>query len=232
MSGYTPVFDTVFNGTLCGKWPALPVWLTILPLADWRGHIDLTPQAISLRTGWPMELLMQGLHELCAPDPQSRSREHEGRRLVPIDSDRGWGWRVVNIQLYRDKASQMSQINDGRNAEKVKRYKERHRKTPEDTAGHLQTPTHTHTHTHTHTKTQNQNQNQRAIKSLSSEKTQESAMEDRTVPRCPPDSPSHTHTQTQTKIQNQRERRSLKTLSESVTEKIPEFSNLVRKLTA
>ncbi len=62
-----------------------------------------------------------------------------------IDAARTWGWRVVNIQSYRDKASGRQQVIDGRNAEKVKRYKERHRKTPADTKGHRRTPTHTHT---------------------------------------------------------------------------------------
>jgi hypothetical protein len=139
MAGYTPVFDTVFDGTLCGKWPVLPVWLSILPLADWRGHIDMTPEAIAARTGWPMDLLLQGIEALCAPDPRSRSKGEDGRRLVLIDDRRDWGWRVVNIQVYRDKASGQDQVDDGRNAAKVRRYKERHRQTPKDTGRHRAT---------------------------------------------------------------------------------------------
>jgi hypothetical protein len=153
VSGYTPVFDTVFNGTLCGKWPTLPVWLTLLPLADWRGHIDMTPEAIAARTGWPIDLLLTGITALCEPDPRSRSKDDDGRRLTLLSNDRDWGWRVVNIQVYREKASGADQITDGRNAEKVRRYKDRHRRTPEDTGGHPETPTHTHTHTHTKKKT-------------------------------------------------------------------------------
>ena len=51
MAGYTPVFDSVFHGTLCGRWPTLPVWLTILPRADKTGHLDMTSQAMSALTG-------------------------------------------------------------------------------------------------------------------------------------------------------------------------------------
>lgn len=138
MSGYTPVFDTVFHGTLCGKWPDLPVWLSLLPLADWQGHIDMTPQAIAAVTGWPLELLAKGIEALTRPDPDSRSPDEDGRRLMPLDPNRKWGWRVVNIQKYRRLASgqiqSASQVADGRNAEKVRRYKERHRQTPADTA--------------------------------------------------------------------------------------------------
>lgn len=104
MSGYTPVFDSVFHGTLCGRWPTLPVWLTILPMADKHGNIDMTYQAMSALTGWPIDLLKQAIGELCAPDPESRSDENDGRRLELIDPHRTWGWRVVNHAKYREKA--------------------------------------------------------------------------------------------------------------------------------
>jgi hypothetical protein len=51
---------------------------------------------------------------------------------------------VVNHASYRERARLLSQnatqVADGRNAKKVKRYKERHRRTP---AGHPETPTNT-----------------------------------------------------------------------------------------
>lgn len=121
MSGYTPVFDTVYHGTLCGKWPTLPVWLTILPMADKHGHIDLTYQAIAVLTGWPIDLLKQAFAELMAPDPESRSADEDGRRLVLIDPEnRSWGWRVVNHRVYREKArkqqSDQNRVENGSEA--------------------------------------------------------------------------------------------------------------------
>lgn len=121
MSGYTPVFDTVYHGTLCGKWPTLPVWLTVLPMADKHGNIDLTYQAISVLTGWPIDLLKQAFAELTAPDPESRSSDEEGRRLVLIDPEnRSWGWRVVNHRVYREKArkqqSDQNRVQNGSEA--------------------------------------------------------------------------------------------------------------------
>lgn len=152
MSGYTPVFDSVFEGTLCGRWPTLPVWLTILPMADKNGHIDRTVRNISLVTGWPENLLQQAITELMEPDAQSRSESDDGRRLVLIDPEnRQWGWRVVNIQVYRSKASGQNQITDGRNADKVRRYKERHRETPPDTLN-------THSYSDADSYTNNKNQ--------------------------------------------------------------------------
>ena len=102
--GYTPVFNTVFDGSLYGKWPDSAVWLTMLALCDKRGNVDMSFQAIAGRTGWPMELLVKGIGALMQPDPFSRSTAHEGRRLVALTEGRGWGWHVVNHAIYREKA--------------------------------------------------------------------------------------------------------------------------------
>ena len=151
MSGYTPVFKSVFQGSLCGKYPDTAAWLMLLALADKNGEIDSTPQYISAITGMPVDILQECIERFMQPDPMSRTPDNDGRRLELIDPDRGWGWRLVNHGKYREKARQAAQsvrqIEDGRNAEKVRRYKERqvldttgHRETPQDTAGHRQTP--------------------------------------------------------------------------------------------
>jgi hypothetical protein len=138
-------------------------------MADWRGEIDATQQYIATVTGLPLADVTACIERFCQPDPVSRSQAEGGARLVLIDPDRNWGWRVVNIQKYRDKASGKDQVEDGRNTEKVRRYKAR--KTPADTGGHRSTPTHTQTDTNTKT------QNQRPLNNGSSEKPQESAAE-------------------------------------------------------
>src|SRR6185312_13455487 len=147
--------DSVYRGTLCGKFPALPVWLTILPLADWRGHIDLTPEAISALTGWPLELLLQGIAELEKPDARSRSLAEEGRRIVRLDPSRDWGWRVVNIKLYRKRCSDIDAVESGDAAERARRYRERKKEGESHVPSRGVTADHgTHTHTHTQTKSQ------------------------------------------------------------------------------
>lgn len=124
MSGYTPVFGSIYQGTLCGKWPDAAVWASLLPLCDKHGHIDYTPQAIAALTGWPLDLLQQGIAGLCAVDPHSRSAAEDGRRLVLIDPNRPWGWKVVNHSKYREKARKSSfdsaRVEDGRNAERMR----------------------------------------------------------------------------------------------------------------
>lgn len=94
-SGYTPVFGSIYQGTLCGKWPDAAVWASILPLCDRHGHIDYTPVAIAALTGWPLDLLNTGLAGLASPDAGSRSQLEGGRRIAPLVDTKGWrivGW--------------------------------------------------------------------------------------------------------------------------------------------
>jgi len=124
MAGYTPAFSSLYDGTLSGRWPTAPVWASLLPLIDANGHIAMTYEAICARTGWPMDLLRQGITELMQPDPESQSPAEGGRRLVLIDPARSWGWRAVNHQQYREKARKQnydrSRVNSGTNKERMR----------------------------------------------------------------------------------------------------------------
>lgn len=140
-----------------GRWPDVGLWLCLLALADWKGEIDCTPQYIASVTGLSVDEVTACIERFMQPDVYSRSQAEEGRRLTLIDPVRNWGWRVVNIASYRKKASGTDQVTDGRNAAKVRRYKEG-RKTPKDTEGHHETPKDTteHSETRTHTQTNTQ----------------------------------------------------------------------------
>lgn len=74
------------------------LFVTLLAIASEpgrRGCIDMTKRALAARASLTLEELDRGLEILMAPDPQSRSREEEGRRLVLLDAERPWGWRLV-----------------------------------------------------------------------------------------------------------------------------------------
>lgn len=128
MSGYTPAFESIYTGSLHGQWPTAAVWASLLPLIDARGRIDMSFQAIATMTGWPIDLLRQGIAKLEEPDADSRSPAEEGRRLVKLDPNRSWGWRVVNHGLYKERAREKQRSADGRNAEKVREWRNRQNK--------------------------------------------------------------------------------------------------------
>lgn len=104
-SGYTPLFQTVLEGTLFGKWPHTGIWTCLLSQCDKHGEIDQHPALLAAKIGVPVELLLQCITDFMAPDPASRTGDMEGRRLELIDSaSREWGWKVINHSIYREKA--------------------------------------------------------------------------------------------------------------------------------
>ena len=122
MSGYTPVFSSVFTGSLCGKYPDTAAWLFLLALADRHGVVDATPEYIASVTGMPIADLLGCIERFLDPDPKSRTTENQGRRLVAVDATRAWGWRIVNFAKYRERArlaaKSADEVASGRNKER------------------------------------------------------------------------------------------------------------------
>lgn len=122
MSGYTPVFSSVFDGTLHGRWPHTGVWVCLLAMADKHGCVDMVPRKIASDIGIEVEELLACIADFCAPDPDSRTIENDGRRLELIDVGRPWGWRILNHGKYREKArkaaSDAERVASGAEAER------------------------------------------------------------------------------------------------------------------
>lgn len=108
MSGYTPLFDSLVKGTLCGRWPDIGLWSIVLSMSDKNGEVDVTPLYIAGITGLPVTEVVACMKRFCEPDPYSRSQVSEGRRLELIDTHRDWGWKIVNHKKYREKARLMA----------------------------------------------------------------------------------------------------------------------------
>lgn len=100
---YAKIFAQIYDGTLCTNhpWQALVTFQQLLVLADQEGNVDMTARAISRRTGIPLEIIELGIAELLLPDPESRTPDEGGRRIMPLVEGRDWGWRVVNYVAYR-----------------------------------------------------------------------------------------------------------------------------------
>lgn len=122
MAGYTPLFQSLFTGSLCGRFPDMYVWMVMLGLADRHGDVDASPTYIASIAGISVELVEEAIERLCQPDPRSRSQTCDGRRLVPI-ANRGFGWTIVNHAAYREKARLAAkserEIESGRNAQRL-----------------------------------------------------------------------------------------------------------------
>lgn len=102
---YGKLFRQMYDSTLAEDWRALITFQQLIILCDEQGVVDMTPGAISRTTNIPLDIIEPGLQRLEQPDPVSRSTSEDGRRIIRLDSDRPWGWRLVNYLYYRNLAS-------------------------------------------------------------------------------------------------------------------------------
>lgn len=123
---YGKLFTSIYDGTLASNWKGLVTFQQFIALADEQGVVDMTPDAISRRTGIPLEIIQEGITFLEKPDPCSRTPTNEGRRIERLDQHRPWGWVLVNHAKYRQlvsreekKAADRERIAAKRAAEKT-----------------------------------------------------------------------------------------------------------------
>jgi hypothetical protein len=98
---FVKVFSQIFDSSIAENYELRHFFEDMLKLADIDGVVDMTPEAIHRRINLPIEKVVDFLVELQKPDPKSRSPEHDGKRIVPLDSHRDWGWIIVNYGHYR-----------------------------------------------------------------------------------------------------------------------------------
>jgi len=102
---YGKIFEMMYEGTLYGNWEAIVTFQQMIVLADDEGFLDITPQALAARTSVPLEIITKGIEVLEGDDPHSRTKGHDGKRIIRINENRPWGWQIVNYTKYRNMAS-------------------------------------------------------------------------------------------------------------------------------
>jgi hypothetical protein len=75
-------------------------FMMMLAIADPEGYVIGTDVAIARRMNIPTDEFQEHLSKLMEPDPHSNSSDHEGRRVITSDGERGY--YVVNYRKYRD----------------------------------------------------------------------------------------------------------------------------------
>lgn len=122
---YAKLFTSIYQGTLRGDTHGLVVFTNLLAHADAEGWVDIHPKAIAEEVGLSIEQVRTALSALESPDPESRSPEEEGRRIVRLDEHRAWGWRIVNHAKYRAIRSEEERREQNRLAQQ--RWREKHK---------------------------------------------------------------------------------------------------------
>jgi hypothetical protein len=126
MTGYTKLFNSILGSTVWREPAATKVvWITMLALADRYGEVEASIPGLAHLSGQSIEETEAALKTFLAPDPYSRTPEHEGRRIEAIDG----GWCILNHGKYRERMSE--EDTKERNKIRQARFRERHKVTPE-----------------------------------------------------------------------------------------------------
>ena len=97
---YAKVFASVFEGSMRGKADVLLVWFNMLAHAPF-GVCDRNHQTIADETGLPLDRVKSAIDVLESKDPDSRTPDEDGKRIIRLSDHRDWGWKLVNWSFYR-----------------------------------------------------------------------------------------------------------------------------------
>ncbi len=127
---YAKVFAQIFDSSIADDYKLRHFFMDLLVLADINGVIDMTPTAIAGRTRIPLAEVTAHLAALEQPDPESRTPNHDGRRIAKLDDHRSWGWCIINYEKFRAIASEEQRRSKTR--ERTKKWRESQQKTARD----------------------------------------------------------------------------------------------------
>jgi hypothetical protein len=75
------------------------LWITMLADADAEGYVRGSVGGLARLANISREAAAEGLRVLAAPDPDSRSPEHDGRRIEEVGPGT---WRILNYRRWRE----------------------------------------------------------------------------------------------------------------------------------
>jgi hypothetical protein len=124
---WSPLFGNILTSTIWQEPDATRlVWVAMLAMKDANGKVSASVPGLAHVARVSIEDTRKALKTLESPDPESRTKEHEGRRIEKVDG----GWIILNHFKHREKLRRAKPIGNSPNG------------------------THTHTHTGTGTETE------------------------------------------------------------------------------
>ena len=110
---YGIIHKSIFDSTLIAEGHEVTyVFISMVSLADEEDICDLDISALARRINMPLGQVEYAIKRLCLPDPGSKLKEHEGRRIISlkdfdeIDSNRGWF--ITNREHYIQEAKKQN----------------------------------------------------------------------------------------------------------------------------
>jgi hypothetical protein len=95
---FTKLFSSITESTVwCESDQVRIVWICMLAMANKNGFVFGSVPGLANRARVPVESVREAIAKFMQPDPDSRTKEYEGRRIEEIDG----GWRLLNYAKHR-----------------------------------------------------------------------------------------------------------------------------------
>lgn len=122
---YTKLSHSILTSTLWMENDATRlVWVTMLAMKDRHGEVMGSIPGLANVARVPVEACRSAIAKLLAPDPDSRTTNHEGRRIEAVPG----GWLVLNHEAYRD----MDSDQDKKRKDAIRQQRARDRRKAEE----------------------------------------------------------------------------------------------------
>jgi hypothetical protein len=120
---YTKLFNSIITSTIWSEDDKTRiVWITMLAIADKNGEVQGSIPGLARIAGVDVEDCRAAIRKFLSPDPDSRTKDDEGRRIEEIDG----GWSLLNHQKYREMASK-DELRESESKRKA-RYREKQKR--------------------------------------------------------------------------------------------------------
>lgn len=107
MTGYTKLFGSIIDSTIWRESKETKiVWITLLAKCNRDGIVEASIPGLADAARVTIPECLSALEVLKKPDPYSRTKEHDGRRVEDVDG----GWKILNHAKYRGKFSKSDRL--------------------------------------------------------------------------------------------------------------------------
>lgn len=118
--GFTKLFASIIHSTVWREPDHVRlVWVTMLAMADRNGYVGASLPGLADAARVTLSECEDALEKFMAPDPYSRSQEHEGRRIELADR----GWQLLNYKVFRE--ARQAEVRREQNREAQRRYRDK-----------------------------------------------------------------------------------------------------------
>lgn len=100
MAGYTKLWSDIVHSTIWREEAHVRlVWITMLAISDRNGYVGASLPGLADAARVTVDEAREALIRLAAPDPDSRTKDHEGRRITDAEG----GWTILNYLYHRER---------------------------------------------------------------------------------------------------------------------------------